>query len=171
MVGLHQRHQSPISGWVDGGISPFLSHIPLSNPWPSQAGSPVHMAGRLLKTSNDLKNLFWQRSLAKPEFHHPIGPSSHHYSAPRGVPLHHPTTGASSPAVFMQGGGEMGGGLSVEQLFISLCRGNLVLFMKMQTWLNNILLWEGKLHLLCGDCRGILFCRCSLENSCREILK
>lgn len=80
------------------------------------------------------------------EFYHPTGAQQPPLPCPTSVPPHlcpnvgptadppHRCVLSSSPHAGRQ---RNGGGLSVEQLFISLCRGNLGLFMEIQMLLNN----------------------------------
>lgn len=94
VVGSHRRHQSHVSGQGEGGIP--HPRITLSNPWPCQAGSPVHMA----------------------DFHLDVGaqqpPAAQPWptSAPTRVPLQTPPPAPPLP-LSSQRGREAGGGLSV----------------------------------------------------------
>lgn len=103
--------------WSGGGWHP-PSQITLSNPWPCRAGSPVHMVNFHLTVGAQ------QPALPCPT------------SAPTWVPLQTPPPARPLPLSSQRGRGA-GGGLSVEQLFISLCRGNLGLFMEIQMLLHN----------------------------------
>lgn len=107
---------------------------------PSQAGSPICILVYLLETTNNLKSpIWWTASRGPKSFTTHQGPSSHPYPNP---PLpqcgsHYRPPSASSPTLLAQKGSETGGDLSAQQLFTSLHRGNLGLFMEIQMLLNN----------------------------------
>lgn len=131
--------------------------ITLSNPWPSQAGFTVHEASWLLKTPNNIKNPLWWRSSTQPKSSCiPRGPNSHLCAASPlsqlGSPckLPHWCLLSHSP----HSGNLRQGGLSVEQLFISLCRGNLGLFMEIQTLLNTRCFSEKENFFCFGEREG-----------------